>query len=384
MSVAHLPRSRFPAELAPAAGDARGLRPDHPALAEERTIFPTTVIAPADAPRLLVSGANQRKLGDRVTKGPWAGMPIYCLTLEERATCPTGCHNWAKCYGNSMPWSRRLRHGPDLEDGLHRELAALQLRHRAGFVVRLHILGDFYSVAYVERWAAWLDRYPALRVFGFTAWPPSSPVGAAVARLADERWDRFAIRLSSTTPGPSTAITIDSADDRAGDGIICPAQTGAAASCGSCGLCWSATARPKAIFFLTHGMRRSAGPRDRGGVVVGSPTAMTKTNAPDATPAAALVAALDAEAKRLVDELRQIAAFRQYEAVKRLLRLYLAAPQPAAAERDPAPVDRAAVLRRIAAGADNREVAAEFGISAKRVQGFRMGNRHALARMAVL
>lgn len=72
-----------------------GLAAGHPALTEGRTLFPTTVVAPADAARLLVSGVNSRKLGGEVTKGPWKAMPIYSLTLEERATCPRACHHWA-------------------------------------------------------------------------------------------------------------------------------------------------------------------------------------------------------------------------------------------------------------------------------------------------
>lgn len=63
------------------------LVPTHPALVEGRTIFPSTVVAPADSPRLLVSGTNQRKIGRIVSKGRWKGFPLYTLTLEERATC---------------------------------------------------------------------------------------------------------------------------------------------------------------------------------------------------------------------------------------------------------------------------------------------------------
>ena len=147
-----------------------GLPEGHEALTGKRTLFPSTVVEPFKSDRCLVSGKNSRKLGDRVTVGPWAGFPIYQLTLEERATCPETCHHWSTCYGNGMQLARRHRHGPDLELAVHGELVDLQEEHPDGFVVRLHVLGDFYSVDYVKVWERWLDEFPALHVFGYTAW----------------------------------------------------------------------------------------------------------------------------------------------------------------------------------------------------------------------
>jgi hypothetical protein len=68
-----------------------GLRQDHPAAVEGRTIFPRSVVGAADSPRLLVSGHNNSKLGKEVLRGSRAGWPIFHLTLEERATCPRSC-----------------------------------------------------------------------------------------------------------------------------------------------------------------------------------------------------------------------------------------------------------------------------------------------------
>lgn len=234
----------------------RGLPDDNDALIEGRTIFPTRVRAAGDAPNLLVPGAWSRKLGSIVTKGGWRGFPIYALTLEERATCPRDCHNWAACYGNSMQGSWRNQHGPELEAKLERELAALQREHPGGFVVRLHVLGEFYSVDYVRRWAAWLDRFPALHVFGYTARDWLSDIGAELAVLSFRRWDRFAVRLSSRDPGRMRAVTLwqtPVAGGPSGETIVCPAQLGRAKGCGSCGLCWSPAARGKTIGFIAHG-----------------------------------------------------------------------------------------------------------------------------------
>ena len=243
----------------PVSGRAKELRPDVPAVVESRTLFPRQVRAAADAVELLVTGRYQRKLGGRVTKGAWSGMPIFSLTLEERATCPRSCHHWLTCMGNTMQWAVRFREGYELERALHGELARLQALHPRGFVVRLHVLGDFYSTGYVNRWAGWLREFPALHVFGYTARGPETPIGAAVARLADSQWDRFAIRLSAQEAGPGRAITLFAPDfvqlDSSEKIILCPAQENQTAGCGTCGLCWSASARDATIAFTAHGGR---------------------------------------------------------------------------------------------------------------------------------
>ena len=156
---------------------------------------------------MLMPGAHSPKLGAVVTKGAWRGMPIYSLTLEERATCPRDCANWLSCYGNGMHLAWRNRHGPELEAGLERELAALQAKYPDGFVCRLHVLGDFYSPEYVRKWGDWLERFPALRVFGYTAWRAESEIGTEIARLSGDRdrWERFAIQVEARRRGGQSA-----------------------------------------------------------------------------------------------------------------------------------------------------------------------------------
>lgn len=254
-----------------------GLRPDHRAVRLGRTIFPRSVVSANEAPRLLVSGANQRKLGDRVTAGPWQGMPIYALTLEERATCPASCHHWATCYGNGMPFARRHREGADLEMRLMDEVAALSFAHPAGFVIRLHLLGDFYSLEYVRLWSALLATYPALHVFGYTAWGTDTPIGTALFRIARQSWGRFAIRRSvpAGEAAARTAITITDPAALPAGAILCPAQRaegapGALPCCGACGACWHPSACHRPIAFLLHGMKR--GNRGRKPALVTSPS----------------------------------------------------------------------------------------------------------------
>jgi hypothetical protein len=235
----------------PPLANIMSLTGNHPAVVDGRTLFRARVTHPDDAPRVLVPGHNSRKIGGLVVKGKWAGMPIFTLTLEERKSCWDGCSHWSDCYGNKMNWSRRLQHGAALEERIEKELQVLSREHPPGFVVRLHVLGDFPSVQYVQRWRAWLRKYPALNVFGYTSWPSSTPVGAAVKKLRTEQWERFAVRTSNQGLKRYGANTIHR-EPEAGtvpEGIVCPAQTDRTECCGTCGLCWQTK---RSIAFIAH------------------------------------------------------------------------------------------------------------------------------------
>lgn len=219
--------------------EARGSRfrmPDtHPALAEGRSLFQARVY-PADAvPRLLVSGVNSRKIGRVVAKGQWRGAPIFTLTLEERRTCPRSCTEWRSCYGNSMNWARRITVGPEFERRLWAELEDK------------HVLGDFYSVDYAQLWADALAEFPALRIFGFTAHPPTSPIGEVLCELMGEHRGRAALRFSGFDAPTDGSVVIERGT--ATDHIICPAQTGGADCCATCALCWHSD---RTIAFWRH------------------------------------------------------------------------------------------------------------------------------------
>lgn len=242
-------RRRF-TEHRPALTYVRELAPDDPAAVEGRSRYVANVVWPGFEPRMLKSGEHNRKIGSRVMKGRWAGMPIYTLTLEERATCPRSCRHWLDCFGNEMHWPPRLMPGRALEWRLGQEIRTLSERHPGGFVVRLHVLGDFYSVGYVRRWLGWLRRFPALRVYGYTAWLPDTAIGALIADARGRLWDRFAVRTSDTG-GPRGTLSLYVDVDQGGDGetVVCPAQKDRTACCGTCAACWEAD---RAVAFLVH------------------------------------------------------------------------------------------------------------------------------------
>ncbi len=224
-------------------------------------MFPSTVVSPADSPSLLISGHNNRKIGKVVTKGEWAGMPIYTLTLEERATCPSTCFMYSKCYGNAMHMARRHKHGPELEAYLKAELIDLADEHPDGFIVRLHVLGDFYSVEYVRFWQRMLGQLPQLRIFGYTARSigTADGIGSAIAVLNGAYTSRSFIRFSSDKYRPmgATVITRMPESSVVPEGVVCPAETSDTDCCATCGLCWSPAMKQKTIVFVAHGLGAS-------------------------------------------------------------------------------------------------------------------------------
>lgn len=242
--------SRFAAR--PVHGRAMLPDIDTPALTEKRTFYPHTVVSHVGAERLLKHGFNSSKIGGEVLKGKWKGFPIFTLTLEERATCPTYCDHWRSCFGNKMQFAHRMSHvDPHFELQLVREVCALGARYPAGFVIRLHVLGDFFSVRYVQIWQSLIETVPALNVFGYSArWDGvNDPIAAALIGLVRDQWDRFAVRFSNAPVSECSTISIEHPIQKPDDAVICPEQVGQTESCSTCALCWQTKRR---IAFLQH------------------------------------------------------------------------------------------------------------------------------------
>lgn len=227
------------------------LLPNHPALKDGRTIHQKKVFNPLTSKSgILKPVGNNSKLGKGlsvVMKGKWRGMPMFSLTLEERKTCPRTCHHYDTCYGNNVLFAHRFEHGKNLEIKLSQEIEQLSRLYPHGFVVRLHVLGDFYSVKYVQLWLDFLAKYPNLHVFGYTA----RFQGAIAKKLAEVREkfsERFWVR-TSRNPHSEIDGLYAVRENFEGDSITCPEQTGKTSSCLTCGLCWSVI---KNVKFLTH------------------------------------------------------------------------------------------------------------------------------------
>jgi hypothetical protein len=135
------------------------------------------------------------------------------------------------------------------------ELEQKQATHPGGFVVRLHILGDFYSVAYAELWGEAMATFPALRVFGYTAHGPETDIGRIIGRLNKRHADRFAFRFSGHDAPMHGSVVINRGE--ATMHTVCLAQralTDAAGNakadcCATCTLCWQSD---RTIAFWRH------------------------------------------------------------------------------------------------------------------------------------
>ena len=226
-----------------------------------------------------VKASSNAKIGKVIARGAWNGAKIYSLTVEERATCNRACLHWADCYGNNMPFATRYVVNDALIQQIEQDLTYYQaqtdkdnarrqkLAAKHGiafspmvFAVRLHVLGDFASVEYVEQWAKWFDMFPSLRVWGYTHWNPGTAIGNAILSLREalggldaRLGGRFCIRFSDETEhgGGALSDTHPLAADMAesGKAFICPEQTGQTKDCGTCALCWTSA---KHVIFKTH------------------------------------------------------------------------------------------------------------------------------------
>ena len=210
------------------------------------TVYPKSIKSVNDF-AVLKPGSNNAKLGFKITSNKWKGKRLYSLTLTERETCPTSCHHWDDCYGNNMPFAHRFSTN-GLEEKLETEIESLTKKHKEGIVIRLHVLGDFYSKEYVQFWQEMLLQFPTLCLFGYTANWESTPIGREIYLLNIRFHDRCVIRYSKneqyTSPNRYAGNQLFK-----GKGFDCPEQTGRLPSCAACGLCWSAN---RTVRFINH------------------------------------------------------------------------------------------------------------------------------------
>jgi hypothetical protein len=224
---------------------------EHDMVREGRTRFRKSVKTVSQVSHLLVSGHSNVKIGRDVRKAKFRGYWIYTLSLEERKTCPSSCRHWQTCYGNNMPWAKRVDHtDPDFLPTLENEIMRLaSMSNRAGLLIRLHALGDFFSVEYVEFWMRMLREHPNLALFGYTARHPVTEIGDMVW-LMNARWpERSFIRFSDGQLPEMSTVSIGDESGCPPNAFICPEQTGKTRCCATCGACWSTK---KNVAFMEH------------------------------------------------------------------------------------------------------------------------------------
>jgi hypothetical protein len=227
------------------------LTPQSKPLKEKRTVFTSRV---KNNSRILMPASQNYKLGKgslKIAKGQWKGLPMFSLTLEERKTCPTSCHHWVDCYGNGMNLAYRISHKGDFLTKLRVELALLNAKYKKGFVIRLHVLGDFYSLEYVNFWEQAMEKYPNMTIFGYSArmgLDKDTDIYEALKALRVKYRYRWFVRFSTNKVGRGIQMYA-AKEGFKGDSFPCPEQSGKTKSCLTCMACLSST---KTVTFKTH------------------------------------------------------------------------------------------------------------------------------------
>ena len=172
------------------------LSPTHQAIVNSQTMYRKNLHDAGNYKYAVIKASTNIKLGNKVTKGHLKGARIFTLTLEERATCDSECEHWLDCYGNNMPFGHRFKANDALMVSIERDLNKLDAKGKP-YLVRLHILGDFFSVEYILFWRRQLAKREYLNVYGYTRNHPTKPLGYALKLVRKQYGKRFAVRFSN-------------------------------------------------------------------------------------------------------------------------------------------------------------------------------------------
>ena len=175
----------------------------------------------------ILKPSTNKKLGKKVLKGKYKDYKFVTLTLVERETCPKDCIHWLNCYGNNMPFAHRIssKNAQLLEERIYNDLlnSTNQL-----LLIRLHILGDFFSVKYVKFWRKMLNTFNNIALYGYTAnnIKSSIPLSQAIAKeiIKLNKNDNCHIRFSNDLTISFSANSYDIVKPVKGVSLVCPVQ----------------------------------------------------------------------------------------------------------------------------------------------------------------
>ena len=230
------------------------LEKTHKAIVNATTLYSASKFTIRDvtnyAPRILKLSTNV-KLGKIVKKGKHKGKRILTLTLIERETCTNECEHNTTCYGNNMPFAHRFEVNEAFMLRLESDIEYYVKKYPEGILIRLHVLGDFESIQYIEFWNRMLHTYSSIAIYGYTRNHITSKyehiraLGYKSIAVRNIHKDRFAIRFSNKLDDEFSANSREITNE----GITCLAQVKTNVSCSDCTLCWTSK---KQIGFITH------------------------------------------------------------------------------------------------------------------------------------
>jgi len=201
----------------------------------------------------LLKPSTNKKLGKKVLKGKYKNYKFVTLTLVERETCPEDCWHWSDCYGNNMPFAHRMS-AKDEQLLMNRIYNDLLNSVNQLLLIRLHVLGDFFSVKYVKFWRKMLNTFDNIALYGYTAnniksiYSDSRAIAKEIIKLNNN--EHCHIRFSNDLKASFSANSYDIVKPVKGVSIVCPVQENKTANCGTCGLCWNQ--KDQQIIFKTH------------------------------------------------------------------------------------------------------------------------------------
>ena len=183
-----------------------------------------------DRPKKFMKSAKHNSL--IIQKGRWKGSRLFFLSLPEGQTCPDSCplntaptRRWGKghpepCYGVHMPLAKRYDpYAKGFMNALSDDISLLASKYK--FVVRLHELGDFFSIDYVNFWVNSLEETPNLNIYGYSH--RDDDIGLALDESFQKHPKRFVIMNSSETH--TTNIRPPSFVGERSGNVTCPYET---------------------------------------------------------------------------------------------------------------------------------------------------------------
>lgn len=165
-----------------------------------------------------------------------------------KGTCPgstVGCE--AICYAKRIAGPVRSIHSDNSErDDVPPIPDACRL-------LRIHVSGDFDTVAYVDAWVSRLEARPDVTAWAYTrSWRVPSLVPALERLRALPNMQLFASMDDTTPEDPPDGWRVAwiAGDRRIDKAIQCPEQTGDKSSCEACGYCL--VGRKGGVVFARH------------------------------------------------------------------------------------------------------------------------------------